>query len=283
MTRDAEAFLLDFHARRPDVTVRMIGRGRFPDGRSGYEVLRDAAGDSRRVLDLACGDGPLLALLDGVPGRLLVGVDFSPEALELARRRQVRGPVLLTRARAQQLPFGSGEFDVCLSHMALMLMGEVEQVAAEIARVLVPGGLLACVLGGGAVGGEAFELFGDLLRPVADAVPPERRMPPIGDRRLRERDGFDEVFRGAGFEAADWRTLPLDLGGTAEQVWEAVSGVYNTGPLEPAAVAGLRAAFLAGAARLADADGRVPCGVNLQVVTARKGAGPTGQARGRQG
>ncbi len=50
-------------------------------------------------------------------------------------------------------------------------------MAAEVARVLRPGGMLACVIGGGAVGGEAYELFVGLLSAAIGTAPVERRRP----------------------------------------------------------------------------------------------------------
>ncbi|MGW4079156.1 class I SAM-dependent methyltransferase [Streptomyces asiaticus] len=102
-------------------------------------------------------------------------------------------------SRVLDLGCGDGSFDACVSHMALMLMGEIEQVAAEVARVLCPGGVLACVVGGGAVGGESYERFLGLLRRTIEEVPAARRIPALGDRRTRSRDGLDEVLGPAGF------------------------------------------------------------------------------------
>ncbi|MFF8732632.1 class I SAM-dependent methyltransferase [Streptomyces sp. NPDC015171] len=53
------------------------------------------------------------------------------------------------RAAPRHLPFADDGFDACVCPMALMLMGEIELVMAEIARVLSPGGVPACVVGGG--------------------------------------------------------------------------------------------------------------------------------------
>lgn len=268
-TNAQEEFLRTFHAADPAVTARTLGPGRTPDGRSSYRMLADRVAGRPRVLDLGCGDGLLLELLAGSGSTTLAGVDLSPQALALAARRPALAGAVLAEARAQALPFADGSFDAVASHMALMLMGEIEQVAAEVARVLAPGGILACVLGGGALGGEAYELFVSLLRSAVRQAPAEQRIPSLGDRRTRVREGFDAILVPAGFAPADWQSTALDLGGPAEQVWAAVSGVYDLGPLDPAAVADLRTAFLAGARSLADPDGRVPCGFTVHLATAR--------------
>ncbi|MFF8592494.1 hypothetical protein ACF061_13795 [Streptomyces sp. NPDC015220] len=151
-----------------------------------------------------------------------------------------------------------------------MLMGDAERVFAEAARVLAPGGVLACVVGGGAVGGEAYELFGSLLRAAVRGAPAGQRVPALGDRRTRSREGLGALLRPAGFGPPAWETVPIDLGGPLERVWASVSGIYDVGPLAPAAVARLRDTFLAEAAGLAGPDGRVPCGFRVHVATAHR-------------
>ncbi|MFD9282060.1 class I SAM-dependent methyltransferase [Streptomyces mirabilis] len=273
-TTSQEAFLRAFHAERPAVTAAAFAGGRAADGRSSYEIVRDRVAGHGRVLDLGCGDGLLLELLARTEGRRLAGVDLSPEALALARLRPLPAGTTLSESRAQHLPFADDTFDACVSHMALMLMGEVEQVAAEVARVLRPGGMLACVIGGGAVGGEAYELFVGLLRSAVETAPVGQRIPALGDRRTRSRAGLDSVLTPAGFAPVDWETVPIDLSGPVEQVWDALAGVYDVGPLDAATVESLRAAFLTGAKKLTAPNGVVPCGMNVHLVTTILTANP---------
>ncbi|MCF3964667.1 class I SAM-dependent methyltransferase [Streptomyces fuscigenes] len=266
-----ESFLRDFHARRPAVTVESFGAGRSADGRSSYRILADLVAQVPRVLELGCGDGHLLELLasDGRGPTGLAGIDLSPEALALAAGRPALAGARLREGRAQSLPFADGSFDACVSHMALMLMADVEEVAAEAARVLVPGGLLACVLGGGPAGGEAYEMFVGLLREWDARLPGGLGTPRLGDRRTRDRAGLQEILSPAGFGPVGWSTVRIDIGGPAEQVWDAVSGVYDLGPMPEAAVTRLREEFLTGAARLRGPDGTTPCALRLHLATAR--------------
>ncbi|MFG2228242.1 class I SAM-dependent methyltransferase [Streptomyces sp. NPDC048644] len=270
MTTVPEDFLRAFHAAHPAVTARAMARGLAADGRSSYEILRDAVTGRRRVLDLGCGDGLLLELLAADPGRELAGIDLSADELALAGRRPGVAAADLRAGRAQQLPFPDGQFDGCVTHMALMLMGEAERVAAELARVLEPGGTLAAVIGGGPAGGEAYELFLRLARPLFDAAPAARRIPRLGDRRLRTQEGFDEVFGPAGFGPVRWESVRIDLTGPPDLVWRTVGGIYDIGPLDPAVTAGLRARFEAEAAATALPDGRIPCAMTVRVATARR-------------
>lgn len=268
-TAAQEAFLRDFHTRCPAVTSGAMSHGRAPDGRSSYEILRDAVTGHRRVLDLGCGDGFLLDLL-AAAGYTVAGVDLAASDLTLARQRPALATAPLLEARAQQLPFADRTFDACVSHMAFMLMPDTGRVAAELARVLAPGGRLALVLGGGAGGGEGYELFQSIVRPVLAGMPSERQIPKLGDPRTRHRDGVDEILGPAGFSPVEWATVPIELSGRAEDVWSTLSVTYNLLPLEPPVVRSIEATFLSRAAVLADARGVVPCVMNVHVATATR-------------
>ena len=57
-----------------------------------------------RVLDLACGSGPLLELLHGRDADLrLTGADMCPEELALARRRMPEDAAELLQTEAQDM------------------------------------------------------------------------------------------------------------------------------------------------------------------------------------
>ena len=94
----------------------------------------------RRVLDLATGSGDLaLAFQRRLPEATIVAADFSPEMLEVARRKGVRETVL---ADALQLPFESGSFDCVTVAFGLRNMADWGTALAEMARVLRTGGHL---------------------------------------------------------------------------------------------------------------------------------------------
>ena len=269
-----EAFLQAFHAERPAVTAEMMGHGRAPDGRSSYELLFDQVAGRVRVLDLGCGDGLLLELLARQDGRQLAGVDLSAEALMSARRRPaLAGPqVRLEQARAQALPFPDDSFDACVSHMALMLMADIEKVAAEVARVLAPGGVLACVVGGGIVGGEPYDRFSRRVREAVAEVPVAQQIPVLGDARARTRAGFDEILAPAGFAPVDWETVVIDLSGPVEEVWAGIAGLYTFDPLEETVMERLRDAFLTEMRETATPEGIVPFAFRIHIATACQAA-----------
>jgi SAM-dependent methyltransferase len=104
-------------------------------------------GPGQRVLDLGCGLGSELALLNA-RGLVAVGVDLSPLAL---RRAHAMQPALhLARADALHLPFQDATFDALLDRGCFhyVPLHERPRYAAETWRVLRPGGrflLRACL------------------------------------------------------------------------------------------------------------------------------------------
>ncbi|MFE6052821.1 methyltransferase domain-containing protein [Kitasatospora sp. NPDC056446] len=99
---------------------------------------------SSRVIDLGCGAGPtLLALSRVAPEAALVGIDRSDEFLQRARQglQGHRGPVMAVAADLRTLlPCGDASADVVLSYNTVECLPDPEQLLAEVARVLRPGG-----------------------------------------------------------------------------------------------------------------------------------------------
>ncbi|MFI9602150.1 class I SAM-dependent methyltransferase [Streptomyces sp. NPDC052043] len=266
----AEMFLRDFHNKGPGRQSVNTERAPLADGRTGYQVLAAEVAGARRVLDLGCADGALLEVLAAAGAEELAGIDLSDQELALARMRPALTCADLRQGRAQELPFADNSFDAVVSHMALMLMHDVDRIAAEAARVLAPDGRLAVAVGGGAVDGQAMSLFLTLARPYFKAASPERSIPRLGDGRARSREGLDELLGPAGFAPVSWDTVVIDLGGTPEQVWDFTTEVfYDMVVLDPEQTASLRAEFLAAAPALLDADGRIPCGMRLNIAATR--------------
>ena len=97
-----------------------------------------------RLVDVACGAGAFLKdLARTFPRAHLVGVDLSSTYLEESRVRS--GISALVQAKAERLPFPEDSLDaVTCVYLFHELPPKVRPaVAAEIARVLKPGGLLA--------------------------------------------------------------------------------------------------------------------------------------------
>lgn len=224
--------LRSFHARHAGASDRVFGRCVGPDGRSSYDWLADAA-DGAAVLDLACGDGALAArVVQRYPGAEVVGLDASEAELAHAERRGL--PVRWVHGYAQALPFADRSFDRVVSHLALMLMDDVEQVLAEVRRVLRPGGTLAAVVGAASDADEVQRGFFAELRRVRSGPMT------LGDDRTREEDGWRALLSGWSDLGFDDRQLRVEV--PADQAWAFLElSYYPVEALGPEAKAELRA------------------------------------------
>ena len=104
-----------------------------------------ALGPDETVLDVACGPG-IVAVAVAPHAREVVGVDLTPEMIELADRRCAKAGI--TNARFEigdvtKLPYADGEFTRVVCRYALHHMGDPRAVVGEMARVCAPGGRVA--------------------------------------------------------------------------------------------------------------------------------------------
>jgi len=99
------------------------------------------------MLDLGCGTGEI-ARAGAAAGLRVTGCDISELMLRSAmsrdRQREVEWVQLDTQWR--RLPFPTGSFDAVVAASVLEYVDEPSVVLAECARVLRPGGLLACTV-----------------------------------------------------------------------------------------------------------------------------------------
>ncbi len=103
-----------------------------------------AAGD--RVLDLACGTGLVseqIAPLIGDAGSI-VGLDFNPIMLTVARRRDFGGTSAeWLEASALSIPLPDNSIDAVYCQQGFQFFPDRAKAASEVSRVLKPGGTLA--------------------------------------------------------------------------------------------------------------------------------------------
>ncbi|MBB3725594.1 ubiquinone/menaquinone biosynthesis C-methylase UbiE [Nonomuraea dietziae] len=107
-------------------------------------AILDLAGDvaGRRILDVGCGAGPLLAALRE-KGAIVTGVDPSVKMLDLARQRLGEGAALHQAGLGgAPLPFPDGAFDDAIVCLVLHYLEDWKAPLADLRRVLAPGGRL---------------------------------------------------------------------------------------------------------------------------------------------
>jgi SAM-dependent methyltransferase len=113
-------------------------RHRIPDD-PGTTPSTIATTSTPRILDAGCGTGGMARRLAAFG--CVFGLDWSPLALELARRR---GPFRWTRGSVECLPYRSESFDLVISLDVLYHRGVRSDLEAlrEFRRCLRPGGTL---------------------------------------------------------------------------------------------------------------------------------------------
>lgn len=161
-----------------------IAAGYRHDAQAFVERLRLARGE--RVLDLACGTGNL-ALPAARAGAEVLGLDLAPQLLETARQRaaQEQLSIRFEEGNAEALPLEDGSIQTLVSMFGVMFAPRPERAAAELLRVVRPGGRIALA------NWTPASFVGDMLRVHTARVPPPAGVPSAlswgDDASVRER------------------------------------------------------------------------------------------------
>lgn len=269
----AEAFLIEFHNTRPGLTSKAFselpvlgGQQTYPSSYARLEATIPYSSGCLKALDLACGDGYLLALLAkrNQPGLSLHGIDLSRSELMMARDR-LGFSVMLNQARAQYLPYATASLDYVLSHMALMLMEDIEQVLLEVRRVLKPGAILAAVVGAATPPSPAVSAYIDILSGYLrqDRWSSVR----FGDKRIKSRDGITELLKPA-FKDVIIEELHTSQRLSPRQLWEWLEAMYDLYLFEENEREKIKAHYRSAMAPLCGTDNRIEMPGLLHYVTA---------------
>ena len=164
-----------------------------------------------RVLDACCGTGDL-ALAAERAGGVVTGVDFSESMLARARRKSKSGSVTWIRGDVTALPFEPASFDAATVGFGIRNVPEPEAGLAELARVLRPGGRLACLdlTRPGGLLAPFYRLWFDGLIPLVGRLIPGGEAYtylPASVRRFPSPQDLAGVMERAGFAEIRWRLL----------------------------------------------------------------------------
>jgi SAM-dependent methyltransferase len=163
--------------------------------KAGNDAVQAAqVGEGNTVLDVACGSGNA-TIPAAETGAKVTGLDLTPELLEAGRANATEAGVEIdwVEGDAEQLPFPDGSFDAVISVFGCMFAPDQAKTAAEIARVMKPGGRMGvCAWTPEGSIGQFFMTVAKHLPP-----PPEGFQPPI---LWGNEDHVRELFDGTGVE-----------------------------------------------------------------------------------
>lgn len=144
------------------------------------------------VLDVACGSGNA-TIPAAMTGATTTGLDLTPELLEAGRKAAAEAGVEIdwVEGDAQDMPFNDASFDVVTSVFGCMFAPDQRRAAAEIARVLRPGGrMVVCAWTPEGNMGKMFMTVAAHRPP-----PPEGFQPPV---LWGNEEHVRELFDGTG-------------------------------------------------------------------------------------
>lgn len=164
-------------------------------------IEQSTPSEGDHVLDLACGTGLVTEQIAphlGSSGSI-VGLDFAPGMLEVARNREVNGTnVEWIEASADAIPFPDGIFDRVYCQQGFQFFPDRAKAASEVRRVLKPGATLAPSLWAPV---EEFPLWHQMFNSVAKHlnVPMEVAAKPF---TFGGQEPMQVMLNNAGFSGA---------------------------------------------------------------------------------
>jgi len=161
------------------------------------------------VLDACCGTGDLAIAAERAGGRV-TGLDFSEQMLVRARGKSASVEWVLGDVTA--LPFDDASFDTVTVGFGIRNVPHLDVGLGELARVLRPGGRVACLEITRPEGmlKPFFRLWFDGLVPLAGKVLPGGRAYsylPASVRRFPGPSDLAAAFGRAGFDGVGWKLM----------------------------------------------------------------------------
>jgi SAM-dependent methyltransferase len=240
------------------------------------ELLDPLPGDL--VLELAAGPGETgFKVLPRIqPGGELISTDGAPEMVEAARRRAAE--LELTDVRfgvenAAALSLTDGSVDRVLCRFGIMLVPDMEAVAAEIARVLRPGGTAVLAVWASTSVNPWMTAPGKAAIALGYMEPPDQDVP--GPFRLSDPERLRAVIASGGLAIEAVEDVSVEwVAASLDEWWETTRDTSRmltqlTDRLTPDEIEELRSRAELNLAEFVQDDGSVVAPGVARVVLAR--------------
>ena len=163
----------------------------------------------RRWLDVGCGTGALTdAILDATDPIAVVGIDPSPEFLDVAQSQIADPRVRFAVGDARALPVASDDFDAVVAGLVLHFVPDPHIAVAEMVRATRPGG---------AVGADVWDIPGEMQRTkylweaVAVIDPDAATLDPRQNFPICHPEPLANLFRAAGLDDVVVEAIDLPM------------------------------------------------------------------------
>lgn len=165
-----------------------------------------------RVLDVGCGTGSLtFAILARADIRTIEAIDYEADFVEALRQRNSDPRVTARQGDACALDFANASFDRALSLLVLHFVSDPGRAAAEMRRVVRPGGVAAACVWDTFGGMPSQRIFWDTVAAIEPAAM-DRRAGSLM-RPTTQPGELRAAFEQAGFErvAETMLTIRMDF------------------------------------------------------------------------
>ncbi len=177
--------------------------GRYSTRLAGAFTTAAGVEHGQSAVDIGCGPGALTGRLVELLGAPAVAAcDPSPSFVaECAARFP---DVTIEPGRAEAIPFGADRFDHAMAQLVLHFVSEPQRAAAEMARVVRPGGTVSACVWDFADGMELLRAFWDAAVALDPSAPDEART-----LRFGRQGEIAQLFRASGLDDVVESTLEV--------------------------------------------------------------------------
>jgi ubiquinone/menaquinone biosynthesis C-methylase UbiE len=177
-----------------------------------------------RWLDVGCGNGAFTEeLIARRAPAAVMAIDPSEDQLAYARARTTAKTADFRVGDAQKLTFGDGSFDVAIMALVISFLPDPDKAAAEMARVVKPGGWVATYMWDIPGGGTPVDAIYVAMESMG--MTSVRPLNPAASRR----EAMQDLWEKAGLASIEMRVIRIPVTYSSfDDFW-----VSNTVPIGP--------------------------------------------------